>query len=712
MQLGIPASLSRRCLHTTYQRWSSLGIRAKMLISLSLLMALSAAGSMLVFLVNTNTTRTQLQAQQLVGDLERVQQTLVNRERALLEAAQLLANDTTLSRAAAQYIEFEQPLVVLDIDRRALPVRDRFQLDQVVVVTPQGHVQANIVSNSAYSALSFELKSLLDASPREGLRLLATEPPMLVAFSPLPTGGLVITGLALPEELSRIRHNLELASQIDLRVGDSTFGSSMLASLPHPEHTQDRRAAFTLGGQTVELLVSLDDQRIESIIVAGRNAMLVSVLLTFMVLLLLGARFAQMITRPIARLTQVADGIAQGDWQQRASFRFDDEIGRLGRAFDTAAQTVLSLLAQRDHEASQRQAILESIADGVLAIDAQERLVLVNAAAQRLVGWSQPPLSQRASEVLERGARRDEGHQVLALQLRAVLQGRQEVFEERSSFNGRDVRLSCGPVRDKWHEIVGAVAVLQDISELVATERAKNQFIATASHELRTPLSSLKGFVDLLYLQGLDNLSDDQRYALGIIRRQTELLALLVNDLLEVARLEQGSSLIERRFVEPDALLHDVLAGFEAELRQHAHTLATALDPGLPSLWIEPSHLRRILANLISNAIKYTPDGGQIAVRVLRREQSVRFEVEDNGVGIVAGDQSRIFDRFFRSENPLSVKAGGTGLGLSLARAMTELHEGQIGFHSVEGQGSCFWVEFPEAAVETLSVGEARALVL
>jgi signal transduction histidine kinase len=266
------------------------------------------------------------------------------------------------------------------------------------------------------------------------------------------------------------------------------------------------------------------------------------------------------------------------------------------------------------------------------------------------------------------------------------------------------------------------VVVLQDVTKAVESDRAKSEFIATASHELRTPLASLKGFVDVFALSDIDNLSASQRMFLETIHRQTNSMVQLVNDLLEMTRLEQGRYLLERRWVRVQTALQESAQSLVGLAEQRQVTLQTETPDELPSIWIDSLHLRRILTNLLSNAIKYVYRGGQVSIRVFElhdpdelpspplddlpwphsEERSVVVVVEDDGVGIRKRDQPYIFQRFFRSENPLSVEVGGTGLGLSITKSLVELYEGQIGFSSVESQGSCFWIRLPTPRTDPL----------
>jgi len=295
--------------------------------------------------------------------------------------------------------------------------------------------------------------------------------------------------------------------------------------------------------------------------------------------------------------------------------------------------------------------------------------------------------------------------------------------EERVVLGSRVVRLQSAPTLGSGNILTGAVVIIQDITRAVEAERAKSEFIATASHELRTPLTGIKGFLSLLRLDSPDNLTENQRIGMEAIARQTDYLVNLVNDVLETARFDRGTVRSERRWVDLHDAVEEAVASMQSLLLTCQVEVQVDLAPDLAPLWIDGLHLRRILMNIISNAIKYTYKGtGRIHVHAYeiydptclptsptgnqpwkhKREHSILIEVEDNGVGIKAEDQPRIFSRFFRSENPLSVEVGGTGLGLAITHSLVLFHGGQIGFWSREGAGSCFWVRLPVTSTEPI----------
>jgi len=390
----------------------------------------------------------------------------------------------------------------------------------------------------------------------------------------------------------------------------------------------------------------------------------------------------------------------------------------------------VALLDQQARRAAELHAIIQSMADGLLVVDAAENVMIVNPVAatilerqaSELVGQPLSSLSNDDDPVMATGL------QHIVDQIREEMRDPDRILpEERISLGKRIVRLQSAPTLVGGKTITGAVMVMQDVTEAVEAERTKNVFIATASHEMRTPLASMKGFVDIFYMSGIDNLTENQLLFLDTIKRQTESLVQMVNDLLEVARLDQGSSAAEHRWLSIEVALTECLEHLKTQINARQIHLTLDIVEGLPSIWIDALHMRRILTNLISNAVKYVYQGGSIHVRAYElhdpallpsppgdqpwkssQERSVVIEVEDDGVGIREADQARIFTRFFRSDNQLSVEAGGTGLGLAITKSLVHLHRGQIGFRSVEQEGTTFWVRFPAPITESLHDEEKK----
>jgi signal transduction histidine kinase len=237
------------------------------------------------------------------------------------------------------------------------------------------------------------------------------------------------------------------------------------------------------------------------------------------------------------------------------------------------------------------------------------------------------------------------------------------------------------------------------------SEQAKTELINTVSHELRTPLASILGFADVLLRRS--ELQDDERRYLELIRGESTRLATLLNDLLDVQRIEQGQIDLVRERLDLNGLVETQVALYSAQSERH---VVSAVVPDEATLvFADPGRLAQVIGNLLSNAIKYSPDGGAVAVEVESRDGFGRVAVTDCGLGIGREFQSRIFTKFFRAD-VARLGIGGTGLGLALARQIVGAHGGRIGFTSEEGTGSTFWIEIPSAAATAAGgSGEAGA---
>lgn len=718
-------------------KWTAVGIRTKILVPLVVLMLLSALGSTIGFLISTSATRQSILSRQLDDEERRLVAALGQSQRDAQEAIRLLSEDHLLIRAL---LEEQPPEEADDSTRRytntsrqmvdrIVPVQTRFRLDQVIVRDTMNRTRVNI-GPSRLESISVNGSDLLlpCSSTEQHLERFADAALLIlcapIADNPDTTLAHIYAIFDLEALLKRVKQDLELTADPFLIAGlpdPANMAAEQPARSMGPgagtRNVQTREVPVELGDGQVRIGLRVSEQGADEIVNSGLSVTLVSSGLTLVVLLLVGVWLAQGFTRPILKLARVAEAVAQGDLSQRANLKYHDEIGRLGCSLDHATVTITSLLDQQAHAAGERQAILESIADGVLAVDMEGRIVVMNPAAAEL-------LQQDAEQMLGQPltAMKVTQDPILAVGLQQIVgQIQSELVdmdqsptEEQISLGTRIVRLQSAPTLGGGGAQTGAVVVMQDVTRMVEADQSKSAFIATASHELRTPLTSLKGFVDILTRSRTDNLDEMQRMCVDTIKRQTDSVIQLVNDLLEMARLEQGSQRLERRWVSPIDAIEESLITLSSLIEKRAVNVEVKIDQELPSVWIDGLHLRRMLTNIISNAVKYVYSGGNVWIRAYElenpkllpgpphqlpwkhtEERSLVIEVEDNGVGIRESDQSKLFTRFFRSENPLSVEVGGTGLGLAITWSLVELHEGQIGFRSVEGEGSCFWMRFP-----------------
>ncbi|MGI8912322.1 MAG: sensor histidine kinase [Chloroflexota bacterium] len=238
------------------------------------------------------------------------------------------------------------------------------------------------------------------------------------------------------------------------------------------------------------------------------------------------------------------------------------------------------------------------------------------------------------------------------------------------------------------------------------TERMKSELIALVSHELRTPLTSIKGYVDLVLNGDAGPLSAVQQEFLGIARISANRMVILVNDLLDLSRLESAKIDLRLASVALLSLIQEVVSTFRPQLTAKRQQLTLDLPVSLPPIWADSARITQILTNLLSNAHKYTPAGGEIRISVRAMEETVRLDVSDTGVGMTADDLGQLFTRFFRANNRATREVGGTGLGLVITKMLVELHNGELTVVSTPDKGSTFSATLPIVAAEVAVPGK------
>ncbi|MDR7400916.1 MAG: ATP-binding protein [Armatimonadota bacterium] len=413
------------------------------------------------------------------------------------------------------------------------------------------------------------------------------------------------------------------------------------------------------------------------------GAVLVGLLAAWVV----GSRLSRRLTQPLLQLGQVAERLAAGDFAGRVPHDDTEELARLGRTFNTMADHLQRTIAEITAERKKLEAIVGGMTDGVVATDRHGAVVLFTRAAAELLGT--PPdsaLGRPARDVL-RGGR-------LAALLEDAARGRIIAEELPPGLVGdRVVEVHCAPYRDDRGEVIGAVAVLRDVTELRQTERLRRELTANVSHELRTPLTSIKGFTETL----LDGAMRDEatcRRFLTIIQSEVDRLVKLVDDLLDLSRLESRHVTLDLQPVDVGALVAHTVDKLRPLADAGGLTFVVQAPPGVVAP-ADRDRLEQVLTNLIDNALKYTPAGGRVEVAVHPRAGEVEVTVSDTGRGIPAEDLPHVFERFYRADRSRTRGSGGTGLGLAIARHIVEAHGGRIAVRSRPGEGTTFTVVLP-----------------
>ena len=437
---------------------------------------------------------------------------------------------------------------------------------------------------------------------------------------------------------------------------------------------------------------------IESERSSGRRSLLIAGLLGLMgvAVLLVGILTANGIARrfgtPIDTLARAADQIGQGNYDVVLPVSPVIELATLSRRFGLMTEALRqyhsSNLNQLLSSEGRLQAVLDSIDDGLVILDAKGRIEHANPVAVRQLSWDSDPHGRDIGPLLP-------GHQVDEA-LRRVLAG--ELLEEEPQDleigDGDDQRVlawALTPVQLREGNSVGAVMVLRDVTKQRTFERVRNEFVLRASHELRTPITGIHMAFSLL--RERLQLPDEgrERELMRTVDEEMRRLVQLIDDLLHFSRYQSGLQTLQRVPCEPAAMLEQARQRFARDAAEREVQLRIAIEAPLPRLNLDPGQIERVLDNLISNALRHSDPGHEVQLHARRLGERVVISVQDQGPGIPFGQQGRIFEPFVQ----IGRRKGGVGLGLALSQEIAQLHGGMLGLHSYPGQGARFFISLP-----------------
>jgi|GEM_PF-2119592 len=359
-----------------------------------------------------------------------------------------------------------------------------------------------------------------------------------------------------------------------------------------------------------------------------------------------------------------------------------------------ASRTILdyNLRAERNR----LESVLANVNEGIIIADNDNCALLVNKAARRNLNIpaDEPLVNRNVDEFgLVKSAQ--------AQEVIARLKDGQEVRPIEAFVDDRVLSVSISPIYDDEGNVIGITRVQRDVTEEAKVDRMKTEFISLVSHELRTPLTSIKGYLDLVLDGDTGPLNEMQTRFLSIAKSSTDRLVNLVNDLLDVSRIEAGKIKLEPTLLNLWQIVSGLVETFQISSKNKNLAVSTSVDINLPPAWADHERVTQILTNLISNAIKYTPEGGKISIQagLTPDNQFLKLSVQDSGLGMSKDEQANLFTKFFRSSNPLVRSINGTGLGLVITRSLVELSGGIIEVESELGNGSSFSFTLPVADV-------------
>lgn len=404
------------------------------------------------------------------------------------------------------------------------------------------------------------------------------------------------------------------------------------------------------------------------------------------------------LTKPIAEINDRTTRIAQGDYSGGILVRSNDEIGQLAENVNALAVRIEETTNSTEFERRRLDSVLEHMTDGVIATDRRGSINIINTAALQMTGMedSNVALGQSILEVLQIADRYN---------LRELLDNQDELLldfsnEERQLI----IRAYFSLIQRASGFISGLVIVLHDVTEQQRIEEERRQFVSNVSHELRTPLTSVKSYVDALQEGAIED-PEVAKSFLAVAQDETTRMIHMINDLLELSRMDSGTMKLETEYVNVGELFNYILNRFNMIIAnddkpEKYYTIKREITNS--QIWVEldTSKFTQVVDNIMNNAIKYSPDGGVITARMIDRKTEVVLSITDQGLGIPKKDLGHIFDRFFRVDKARSRAQGGTGLGLAISKEIIERFGGKIWVESSEGKGSTFSISLPYEAYD------------
>jgi two-component system phosphate regulon sensor histidine kinase PhoR len=395
--------------------------------------------------------------------------------------------------------------------------------------------------------------------------------------------------------------------------------------------------------------------------------------------------------RPWRELEQLLTRIGRGEQPPTFLLGGTAQARRVGLALEQLLARQRELDRQVSKDAAEVRAVLAALTDGLLVVDSTQHILMCNPAFEQLYGQSRiapgTPLLDiiRDSDVIE--------------PIRAALdQARARVAEVTAPDRKKQLQLTAVPITQNG-EASGVVAVFHDISRLKQADEIRRDFVANVSHELRTPLSIFHGNLETLLEPG-DLDEDETRHIYEIMKRHSDRLNLLVNDLLSLARLESKEANLQLAEIKLRDFLEGVTRDWAKRLAGKNLRLELEVPDNFPTVRADERRLEEVVHNLLDNAVKYSHQNGRILIQAAAPDQEVVLSVRDEGVGIAANDLPRIFERFYRADRGRSRELGGTGLGLSIVKHIAQLHGSRVEAESVVGEGTTIRVILPNPLPE------------
>jgi two-component system sensor histidine kinase VicK len=447
----------------------------------------------------------------------------------------------------------------------------------------------------------------------------------------------------------------------------------------------DLAVPVTGGEETYIVYIRDDKTTVNALSSEILKIILRALILGLVICVALAFLLAQIMITPIQALTRGTRQVAAGDFSQKLEVLARDEIGVLTQNFNHMSKVLQTTLSQVENERNKLSTLFLHMTDGVVAFDPTGQVIHFNPAASEMLGV----------ELRQQTRYEDLFADVVALEALLALR-RPQFIETTKTAGERELELYLAPFSSAETE-GGVLVLIHDVTEQRKNEEMRREFVANVSHELRTPLTNVKSYAETLQESGDELPPELRENFLNVILSETDRMTRIVQDLLTLSRFDSGKMEMKMaRFDFADAV-RGVYEAVSLDAQNHGHQMTLDLPETGLTVNGDRARLEQVIMNIVSNAIKYTPDGGKIDISAGRTGREIWVRVQDNGIGIPEKDLPRLFERFYRVDKARSRESGGTGLGLSIAHEILDRHKGRMEFESQYGEGTTVTVTVPEA---------------
>ncbi|WDV45845.1 ATP-binding protein [Clostridiaceae bacterium M8S5] len=454
--------------------------------------------------------------------------------------------------------------------------------------------------------------------------------------------------------------------------------------IQHQDDSRENHLVHPVTDENDEVIgliyVTSELKEVDAMLNRSKVIMIEGTILALLVTICIGFVIAKSVTIPINDVTIKAKQMVSGDFDQRVEVKSEDEIGQLATMFNTLTEKLKITLAEIYREKSKMDTIFNHMADGVIGCDIKGNILHANPIALNILNIEFDALTDVDYDTVI--SKLDS-----KLTLKHMNQSSDYRGSELISKDNHSYLVKYAPFKNDNQEIGGIIAVLQDVTEQQKLENMRREFVANVSHELKTPITTIKSYTETI----IDGVIDEKELTLNfleIVNSECDRMTRIVRDLLQLSNMDYKQTKWKFKDLEVKELIDKAVMKLTMAAKDKNQALTTTIEEGLPNIHVDRDGIEQVILNILSNAIKYTPDGGAISLNVFKVMDTLNIVIKDNGLGIPKDDLNRIFERFYRVDKARSREMGGTGLGLSIAKQIVQAHKGTIEINSEYNKGT------------------------